>query len=160
MIHRVGIGYDVHRLVAGLPLTLGGVRLEHTHGLEGHSDADVLLHAMVDALLGAASLGDIGRHFPQSDPRYRGASSLLFLEHARDLLREAGWSVVNLDSTVIAERPTLGPHVPAMRRAIAGALSIDDACVGIKATTNEGLGFAGREEGIAAFAVALLQKER
>jgi 2-C-methyl-D-erythritol 2,4-cyclodiphosphate synthase len=159
MIHRVGIGYDVHRLVAGLPLMLGGVRLEHDQGLEGHSDADVLVHAMVDALLGAASLGDIGQHFPPSDPRYRGVSSLLFLQRVRYLLQEAGWSVVNLDSSVIAEQPRISPYLPAMRRAIAGALLIDDDRVGIKATTNEGLGFAGRKEGIAAFAVALLEKE-
>ncbi len=156
---RVGIGYDVHRLIPGLTLTLGGVRLESDYGLEGHSDADVLLHAIMDALLGAASLGDIGQHFPPGDPLYRGVSSLLLLRHCRKLLDERSWSVVNVDSTVIAERPRIGPHAAAMRAAIAEALRIDEDCVGVKATTNEGLGFAGRQEGIAAFAVALLQKE-
>lgn len=159
-MQRVGIGYDVHRLVPGAPLMLGGVRLEHTHGLDGHSDADVLLHAIIDALLGAAGLGDIGQQFPPGDPRYRGISSLVLLECTAGLLRERGWTVVNLDSSAIAEQPRINPHVAAMRRAIAGALGIAEDAVGIKATTNEGLGFAGRQEGIAAFAVALVQKEQ
>ena len=158
-MQRVGIGYDVHRFVAGRPLVLGGVRLEHTHGLEGHSDADVLVHAIMDALLGAAALGDIGQHFPPSDPRYSGISSLVLLECTGALLRESGWSVVNVDSTLIAEVPRVNPHVPAMRQAMAGTLGIPEDHVGVKATTNEGLGFAGRREGIAAFAVALVQKE-
>lgn len=156
--HRVGFGYDVHRLVAGLPLVLGGVAIEYSHGLEGYSDADVLLHAMMDALLGAASQGDIGRHFPPGDPRYRGISSLTLLAHTHHLIQQAGWNVVNLDSTVITEKPRIAPHVPAMQQVIASTLNVAEDCVGIKATTNEGLGFTGRREGIAAFAVALLQR--
>lgn len=158
MAQRVGFGYDVHRLVAGLPLVLGGVSIEYTHGLEGHSDADVLLHAMMDALLGAASLGDIGRHFPPGDPQYRGISSLTLLAHSHRLIQQARWSIVNLDSTVIAQQPRIAPYVQAMQHAIASTLTISEDCIGIKATTNEGLGFTGRQEGIAAFAVALLQR--
>ena len=155
---RVGNGYDIHRLVAGRPLILGGVRLEHPEGLglEGHSDADVLVHALMDALLGALSLGDIGLHFPPSDPRWKGADSLELLGRVRDLVRERGWRVENVDTVVVAERPRLGPHIAAMRAAIAQALEIDAGQVGVKATTNERLGPTGREEGIAAHAVALL----
>lgn len=155
---RVGTGYDVHRLVEGIPLVLGGVTIAHTHGLDGHSDADVLTHALMDALLGAASLGDIGQHFPPHDPHYRSISSIVLLRRVADLLRREGWAVVNCDTTVIAEAPRIGPHVATMRTALAEALAIDITQVGIKATTNETLGFAGRREGIAALAVALLER--
>ncbi len=153
---RAGIGYDVHRLVQGRPLVLGGVRIEHPLGLEGHSDADVLLHAVMDALLGAAGLGDIGCHFPPNDERFRNAPSLGLMATVRSLLEQAGWRVVNVDSTLVAERPRVSPFLPAMKRAVAEALGISEGQVGIKATTNEGMGFAGRGEGIAAMAVALL----
>lgn len=153
---RVGTGYDVHRLVEGRRLLLGGVGIEHSRGLEGHSDADVLLHAVMDALLGAAGLGDIGQHFPPGDERYRDASSLVLLGTVRSMVEEAGWCVANVDSTLVAEEPRLAPHMPAMRAAVGSALGIGCEQVGIKATTNEGLGFVGRGEGIAAIAVALL----
>ncbi|HET7092015.1 MAG TPA: 2-C-methyl-D-erythritol 2,4-cyclodiphosphate synthase, partial [Thermomicrobiales bacterium] len=157
---RSGIGYDVHRLVPGRRLVLGGVEIAHDRGLEGHSDADVVLHAIADALLGAAALGDIGRHFPPSDPRYAGADSRDLLRQAASLLAEAGYHPVNVDATVIAEAPRLGPHVPAMQHAIAACLGLAPDAVGVKATTNEGLGFAGRGEGIAAFAVAVIAPSR
>jgi 2-C-methyl-D-erythritol 4-phosphate cytidylyltransferase / 2-C-methyl-D-erythritol 2,4-cyclodiphosphate synthase len=157
---RSGIGYDVHRLVPGRRLVLGGVEIAHERGLEGHSDADVLLHAIADALLGAAALGDIGRYFPPSDPQYAGADSRDLLRHVAALLAAAGYRPVNVDATVIAEAPRLGPHVPAMRRAIAACLDLTSDAVGVKATTNEGLGFAGREEGIAAVAVAVVAPNR
>lgn len=156
---RVGTGYDVHRLVEGRPLHLGGVRIEHDRGLEGYSDADVLLHAIMDALLGAAALGDIGHHFPSGEERYRNASSLKLLAEVRSMLRAAGWCVVNVDSTVIAERPRLAPHLGTMKKAIGETLGIAEAAVGIKATTNERLGFVGRGEGIVAMAVALLARQ-
>jgi 2-C-methyl-D-erythritol 2,4-cyclodiphosphate synthase len=155
---RIGIGYDVHPFAAQRPLVLGGVRLSETHGLAGHSDADVLLHAIADALLGAAALGDIGQHFPPHDPQYAGIASSVLLTRVRTLLSTEDWRIVNIDSTVVAERPRIAPYVPAMRASIAGALEIAPTCVGVKATTNEGLGFVGREEGIAAMAVALLRK--
>ncbi len=155
---RVGTGYDVHRLVEGRPLFVGGVRIEHERGLEGHSDADVLLHAVMDALLGAAGLGDIGQQFPPGDERFRGASSLTLLATVRSLLERAGWCVLNVDSTVVAERPKLAPHLASMRRAMGEALGISEGQIGIKATTNEGLGSLGREEGIAAISVALLAR--
>ncbi|MEB3321988.1 MAG: tRNA (guanosine(37)-N1)-methyltransferase TrmD [Synechococcaceae cyanobacterium] len=157
---RIGNGYDIHRLVSGRPLILGGVRLEHPEGLglEGHSDADALVHAVMDALLGALGLGDIGRHFPPGDPRWRDADSLDLLARVRALVQEKGWGVVNVDTVVVAERPRLGPHVEAMRSAIATRLAIAPERVGVKATTNEGLGPTGREEGIACHAVALLQR--
>ncbi len=155
---RVGTGYDVHRLVKGRPLVLGGVTIPHETGLEGHSDADALLHAVMDALLGAAGLEDIGHHFPPDDERFLNASSLGLLATVRSLVEDAGWSVVNVDSTVVAERPKLAPHLPAMRRAIGEVLGLSEREVGIKATTNEGLGFVGRREGIAAIAVALLAR--
>ena len=148
----------MHRLAEGRPLVLGGVRIEHDLGLEGFSDADVLLHAIVDALLGAAGLGDIGQHFPPGDERFRGVSSLTLLAAVRTMLEDAGWRVVNVDSTVVAERPRLAPHVPAMKRAVAEALGISDTQVGVKASTNEGMGFVGRREGIAALAVALVAR--
>lgn len=156
---RIGNGYDMHRLVAGRPLILGGQRLAHPDGLglDGHSDADVLVHAIMDALLGALSLGDIGQHFPPEDPRWRGADSLVLLEQVVALVRDRGWGVANVDSVVIAERPKLKPHIEAMRRAIAMRLGIAPEQVGVKATTNEKLGPEGREEGISAQAVALLQ---
>jgi 2-C-methyl-D-erythritol 4-phosphate cytidylyltransferase/2-C-methyl-D-erythritol 2,4-cyclodiphosphate synthase len=153
-VRRVGLGYDIHRLVAGRRLVLGGVELEHEFGLEGHSDADVLLHAVMDALLGAAALGDIGRHFPPGDPAYLGADSRVLLRQVAALLREAGYRTQNVDAMVVAQRPRLGPYIPEMRRLIAADLDVDVDCVSIKATTNEGLGPEGREEGISATATA------
>ena len=153
---RIGNGYDIHRLVAGRPLVLGGVRLDHRLGLDGHSDADVLVHALMDALLGALALGDIGRHFPPDDERWRGADSLVLLDHVVALLAERDWRVANVDSVVVAERPRLRPHIDAMRANLAARLGIPHDAVGVKATTNEQLGPVGREEGIAAHAVALL----
>ncbi len=153
---RIGEGYDVHRLVEGRRLILGGVDIPHNKGLLGHSDADVLVHAIMDALLGAAGLGDIGRHFPDTDQRYKGISSLLLLEHVASLLKERGWRTGNIDATVAAQRPKLAPHIQAMRENIARCLGTDISCVNIKATTTEALGFEGREEGMSARAVALL----
>jgi 2-C-methyl-D-erythritol 2,4-cyclodiphosphate synthase len=158
MSSRVGIGYDVHRFADDRPLVLGGVAIPHERGLAGHSDADVLLHAIAAALLGAASLGDIGRHFPPSDPRWAGVDSQILLRSVADLLRKADWSPVNVDATLIAEVPRIGPHTGAMRAAIAGCLGVSADAVGVKATTNEGMGFVGREEGIAALAVALIER--
>ncbi|MEI7953198.1 MAG: 2-C-methyl-D-erythritol 2,4-cyclodiphosphate synthase [Synechococcaceae cyanobacterium ELA182] len=157
---RIGNGYDIHRLVSGRPLILGGQVLEHPEGLglDGHSDADVLVHAVMDALLGALGLGDIGRHFPPDDPRWKGADSLVLLEHVMELISRQGWVVINVDTVVVAERPKLKPHIEAMRAAIAGRMGLDPSQVGVKATTNEGLGPTGREEGIACHAVALLQQ--
>lgn len=157
---RIGNGYDIHRLVPGRPLILGGQSLQHPQGLglDGHSDADVLVHAIMDALLGALSLGDIGQHFPPEDDRWKGADSLVLLEQVMALVRERGWRIVNLDSVVVAERPKLKPHIPAMRAAIAGRLGLDHDQVGVKATTNERLGAEGREEGISCHAVTLLQR--
>ncbi len=155
---RIGTGYDVHRLAEGLPLWLGGVHIEHSHGLVGHSDADVLLHAICDALLGAAALGDIGKHFPDTDPQYKGISSLLLLGNVGRLLKENGYTVGNIDSTVAAQRPKLAPHIEQMRRNIADTLGIDIDQVSVKATTTEHLGFEGREEGISAQAVATIEK--
>ena len=157
---RVGNGYDIHRLVPGRPLILGGQTLEHPEGLglDGHSDADVLVHAVMDALLGALSLGDIGKYFPPTDPKWKGADSLVLLEQVMGLVRERGWSVVNVDSVVIAERPKLKSHINAMREAIANRMGLDPEQVGVKATTNEKLGAEGREEGISCQAVALLSK--
>lgn len=153
---RVGIGYDVHRLTEGRKLILGGVEIPHTLGLLGHSDADVLLHAIMDALLGAAALGDIGQHFPDTDPAYKGADSLKLLVHVGGLLQEAGYAVENIDATVIAQRPKLAPHIGKMRENIAAALKLDFSQVSVKATTEERLGFTGREEGISAQAVCAL----
>ena len=153
---RTGIGYDVHRFAAGRRLVLGGVEIAHERGLEGHSDADVLLHAIADALLGAAALGDIGRHFPPSDPRFAGADSGDLLREVARLLREAGWAPVNVDATLIAEAPRIGPHAAAMRERIAACLGLPPDAVGVKATTNEGMGFVGRGEGIAALATAAI----
>jgi 2-C-methyl-D-erythritol 2,4-cyclodiphosphate synthase len=155
---RIGIGYDVHAFADDRRLVLGGVELLHNRGLAGHSDADVLLHAIADAVLGAAGLGDIGRHFPPGDPKYAGiASSALLAEVTRMLVTDR-WSVVNVDSTVIAEVPRINPHVHDMRARIANALCIDVSQVSVKATTNERLGFVGREEGIAAMAIAMVRR--
>ena len=155
---RIGHGYDVHRLTEGRALILGGVQVPYALGLLGHSDADVLTHAVMDALLGAAGLGDIGRHFPDTDERYRGISSLLLLEHVRRLLADAGWRAGNIDATVIAQRPKLAPFLDEMRQKLAATLGISPDCVNVKATTEEDLGFSGRGEGIAAHAVALLER--
>jgi 2-C-methyl-D-erythritol 4-phosphate cytidylyltransferase/2-C-methyl-D-erythritol 2,4-cyclodiphosphate synthase len=155
-MQRIGMGYDVHRLVAGRKLILGGVDIPFEKGLEGHSDADVLLHAIKDALLGAAALGDIGRHFPDSDDTYKGASSLKLLAAVRDIVAAAGWRPYNIDAVVIAEKPKLAPHIAAMNANIAEVLGLAVGQVNVKATTTEGLGFTGRREGIAAQAVASL----
>jgi 2-C-methyl-D-erythritol 4-phosphate cytidylyltransferase/2-C-methyl-D-erythritol 2,4-cyclodiphosphate synthase len=152
----MGTGYDVHRLEAGEELWLCGVRLDHSHGLAGHSDADVGIHALVDALLGAIAAGDIGQHFPPSDPQWKGASSDRFLAHACGLVAAAGYGVGNVDVTLICEAPKIGPHRQAMREALAAIMGVDIAAVSVKATTTERLGFTGREEGIAAQAVATL----
>ncbi len=153
---RIGSGYDVHALAEGRPLILGGVNIAHPHGLAGHSDADVLLHAIADALLGALALGDLGAHFPDSDPRWKGADSRKLLRHVAELVFDAGWDVCNLDATIVAQAPRLAAHIPAMRVNIAEDLRCDPSCVSVKATTTERLGFAGREEGIAAEAVVLV----
>lgn len=155
---RIGHGYDVHRLVSDRRLILGGVELEYERGLLGHSDADVLVHAVMDALLGAAALGDIGKLFPDSDPAYSGADSLELAKKVAALLKEHGWCVVNIDSTVLAQRPKLAPHISAMRKNIARALGISADAVSVKATTEEGLGFTGSGEGIAAHAVCLIER--
>lgn len=155
---RVGQGFDVHALVEGRPLIIGGVTIPHTHGLQGHSDADVLLHAVTDALLGAAAMGDIGRHFPDTDPSYKGVDSRVLLRAAVELVQEAGWEVVNVDATIHAQAPKMGPHAPAMIENIAADLKIDKDRINIKAKTNEGLGHLGRKEGIAANVVVLLYK--
>ena len=154
---RIGHGYDVHRLVEGRKLILGGVEIPWEKGLLGHSDADVLTHALMDALLGAAALGDIGLHFPDSDPAYAGADSLQLLRRVAALLAQRGYRVVNLDCTVLAQRPKLRPYIPGMIKNIAGALSLPEDCVSVKATTEEGLGFTGEGLGIAAHAVALIE---
>jgi 2-C-methyl-D-erythritol 2,4-cyclodiphosphate synthase len=153
---RIGSGYDVHRLVEDRKLIIGGVEIPHYMGLLGHSDADVLLHAIMDALLGAAALGDIGKHFPDSDERYKGISSMLLLEKVGALLEENNYVIENIDSTIIAQKPKMAPHIQTMRENIAKALLIDVSQVNVKATTEEGLGFTGAEQGIAATAVALL----
>lgn len=157
---RIGTGYDVHRLQEGLPLWIGGVLVPHTHGLVGHSDADVLLHAISDALLGAAALGDIGKHFPDTDPQYKGIASTKLLAHVGTLLRNHGYTVGNIDATVAAQRPKLAPYIDQMRQTIADTLGIEVGQVSVKATTTEHLGFEGREEGISAQAVAILNFER
>ena len=154
---RVGFGYDVHALVEGRALILGGVQIPHETGLDGHSDADVLLHAVADALLGAAALGDIGTHFPDTDPEWEGADSLALLRAVHDRVADAGFAVGNVDATVVLERPKLRPHIGAMRENVAEALSADSGAVSIKATTNERMGFVGAEDGAAAYAVCLLQ---
>lgn len=154
---RIGQGYDVHRLVEERKLILGGVDIPYEKGLLGHSDADVLTHAVMDALLGALALGDIGKHFPDNDPAYAGADSIELLRHVGRLLREKGWRPVNIDATVAAQRPKLAPHILSMRENIAAALEIETDCVSVKATTEERLGFTGSGEGIAAHAVCLIE---
>jgi 2-C-methyl-D-erythritol 2,4-cyclodiphosphate synthase len=156
---RVGLGYDVHALVPGRPLIVGGVRIPHDRGLLGHSDADVLLHAITDAVLGAAGLGDIGRMFPDTDARFAGADSRMLLREAMARVRASGWRVGNVDATVIAQAPKLAPYVPAMVEAIAQELGVTAAAVNVKGKTTERLGFEGRGEGIAAQAVALLTRD-
>lgn len=156
---RVGIGYDIHRLRRGLTLTLGGVVIAHDRGLQAHSDGDALAHAIGDAILGALALGDLGQHFPDSDPAWRGVSSLLLLERIRDLARGRDARIVNVDATLVAEAPKIAPHVAAMRENLGRALAIDAARVSVKATTSEKMGALGREEGIAAMAVALVEVE-
>ena len=155
---RIGHGYDVHRLKAGRKLILGGVEIPWELGLDGHSDADVLIHAVMDALLGAAALGDIGKWFPDTDPQYRGISSMVLLQRVTGLLRERGYRVGNVDVTVIAQRPKLLPHIPQMRENLAAVLEIGTERVNVKATTEEGLGFTGTGEGMAAHAVCLLEE--
>ena len=155
---RIGHGYDVHKLVEGRDLIIGGVKIEHTLGLLGHSDADVLLHAVSDALLGAAGLGDIGKHFPDTDPQYKGADSLKLLEIVAQRVAEAGYRVSNIDVTMIAQRPKLRPHIAQMERNIAGAVGIDVSRINVKATTEEHLGFTGQELGMACHAVCLLEE--
>lgn len=155
---RTGIGYDVHQLKEGLDLWLGGIKVEHTKGLLGHSDADVLIHAICDALLGAAALGDIGKHFPDTDPRYKGIDSKVLLKHVVALLAEKGYHIVNVDTILCLQRPKVAPHIPAMRTCLAQAMGLDEDCVSVKATTTEHLGFEGREEGISAFANVLIEK--
>ena len=155
---RVGVGYDVHRLALGRDLIIGGEKIPWEKGLLGHSDADVLIHAVMDALLGAAALGDIGQHFPDTDPAYKGISSLRLLDHVAGLLREKGFTTGNIDAVIIAQKPKMAPYIPGMRRNIAAALGISEDRVNIKATTEEKLGFTGREEGIASQAVCLLEE--
>jgi len=154
---RTGIGYDSHRFVEGRPLILGGQHIPHTHGLAGHSDADAVAHALTDAILGAAAVGDIGTHFPDTDPRWKGADSIALLAAARDIVAARGFRVAQVDVTVVMERPKLGPHVPAMRAALAAALQLSVDEVSVKAKTNEGMGWIGRGEGIATMAVATLE---
>ena len=153
---RIGMGYDVHKLVEGRELILGGVKIPYEKGLLGHSDADVLLHAIMDALLGAAALGDIGKHFPDTDPAYKGASSIRLLEHVGELIEKELYVIGNIDATIIAQSPKMAPHIEAMRKNAAEALHIDVSQINIKATTEEGLGFTGSGEGISAQAIAAL----
>jgi 2-C-methyl-D-erythritol 2,4-cyclodiphosphate synthase len=155
---RVGEGWDTHALVAGRPLVLGGVTIPHTHGLLGHSDADALLHAITDALLGAAGLGDIGRHFPDTDPAFAGADSMRLLAEAALRVRAAGWGVVNVDSTIVAQAPKMAPHIPAMRERIAAALGLADAAINVKAKTAEKMGPVGEGRAIETRAVCLLAR--
>lgn len=157
---RIGMGFDVHRLVEGRELWLGGVKIEHTLGLLGHSDADVAIHALCDALLGAANLRDIGYHFPDTDPRYKGIDSRKLLREVIALLTDEGYTLGNCDITICAERPKINPHIPAMQQQLAQCMNCDISQVSIKATTTERLGFTGREEGISAYAVALINKEQ
>ncbi|SHE55506.1 2-C-methyl-D-erythritol 2,4-cyclodiphosphate synthase [Schwartzia succinivorans DSM 10502] len=159
LMTRFGMGYDVHRLVEGRKLILGGVDVPYEKGLLGHSDADVLLHAITDALLGAAALGDIGKHFPDTDPRFEGADSLKLLAHAMGLIREKGYEVGNIDATIVAQKPKLAPYIEAMRDNIAKTLGVDKDLVNVKATTEEKLGFTGSGDGMSAYAVAGIEKK-
>lgn len=158
MQYRIGQGFDVHAFAEGRSLFLGGVKIEHSPGLLGHSDADVLLHAICDALLGALALGDIGIHFPNTSPEFKDIDSAVLLERTGELIRKEGWHVSNLDATLVLEKPKIKEYVPEMRARIAGVLKIEASCVSIKATTTEKLGFTGREEGIAAMAIAMLSR--
>ncbi len=153
------MGYDVHKLTEGRDLILGGVPIPYEKGLLGHSDADVLIHAVMDALLGAAALGDIGKHFPDTDPKYKGISSMLLLEETARLLKEQGYAIGNIDATIIAQRPKMAPHIPQMRENLAKCLGISQAQVNIKATTEEGLGFTGNGQGISSQAICLIEKK-
>lgn len=155
---RIGMGYDVHRLTPGRDLIIGGVKIDYELGLLGHSDADVLLHAIMDAVLGAAALGDIGKHFPDTDPAYKGASSIRLMEHVRRITEEAGYRVGNVDATIIAQKPKMRPYIDKMQENIAAALGVSVSCINVKATTEEGLGFTGTGEGISAQAVCLLHE--
>ena len=155
---RIGMRYDVHKLTKDRDLILGGVKIPWEMGLLGHSDADVLIHAVMDALLGAAGLGDIGKHFPDTDPQYKGISSILLLEHVTGLLEKHGFRIGNVDATIIAQKPKMAPHIPLMRTNMAKAMNIEESRLNIKATTEEGLGFTGRQEGIASQAVCLLEE--
>jgi len=158
MTIRVGSGYDVHAFTEGRPLILGGVTIPFAYGLSGHSDADTVIHAVVDALLGAAALGDIGSHFPSHDPRWKDQPSAVFLSYTIDLLHQHNWTIGNIDATIVAEHPKLSPYIQVMRAHVAQHLRIDREQVSIKATTTDGLGFAGRREGIACYAVALIER--
>ena len=155
---RVGMGYDVHKFQHGRALILGGIEIPYELGLLGHSDADVLLHGIKDALLGAAALGDIGKHFPDTEDQYKGASSIKLLKHVGQLLREEGYEINNIDSTIIAEKPKMAPYIQGMRKNIAEALGIDEGQINVKATTTEGLGFEGRKEGIASMAIVSIKE--
>ena len=155
---RVGFGYDVHQLQPGLPFWLGGIEVPHTHGALGHSDADVLIHVICDALLGAANLRDIGFHFPDTDPQYKGIDSKKLLAHTMRLLRDKGYELGNIDSTICLEKPKVNPHIPAMRAALAQVMGVAEDDISIKATTTEKLGFVGRQEGVAAYATVLITK--
>jgi len=155
-VFRVGFGFDVHRLVEGRDLWLGGIKIEHTLGLLGHSDADVLIHAICDALLGAANMRDIGYHFPDTGAEFEGIDSKILLKRTVELIATKGYTVGNIDATVAAERPKINPHIPAMQQCLADVIGIDSDCISIKATTTERLGFTGREEGISAYAVCLI----
>jgi 2-C-methyl-D-erythritol 2,4-cyclodiphosphate synthase len=156
---RVGFGYDVHALVKGRPLILGGVKIPYLFGLQGHSDADVLIHAISDALLGAISEGDIGKHFPDTDPQYKNIQSTILLKRVMTKMKEKGFHIINIDTTILAQKPKLSDHIPRMAKEIAATLEIETERVNVKATTSEGLGFAGRGEGIAAHAVALVEED-
>lgn len=156
---RIGMGYDVHQLVSNRDLWLGGIRVPHTFGLLGHSDADVLIHAICDAILGAANMRDIGYHFPDTSPEFKGADSKVLLRRVVELIGERGYRVGNIDATICAERPKINPHIPAMQQCLSQVMGVDIDAVSIKATTTEMLGFTGREEGISAYAVALIEKD-
>jgi len=158
MSFRIGFGYDVHRLETGLPFWLGGIEIPHVKGAVGHSDADVLLHAICDALLGAAALGDIGQHFPDTDPSFKGIASTILLQQTIDLVRKQGYEINNIDSTICLQIPKIKSFIPKMRQQIAAHLDLDEAVVSVKATTEEKLGFTGREEGVSAYAVVMLQR--
>lgn len=158
--YRIGFGFDVHRLEAGYPLWLGGIKLEHHLGLEGHSDADVLLHSVCDALLGAAALGDIGVHFPPTDMKYKGIDSKILLREVCALVRQTGYEIGNIDATIAAEAPKLNPHIPQMRQTMAEVMGIEVSQISVKATTTERLGFTGRQEGMSTYVVALIYDHR